>query len=173
MALAAPALTQEQQAFWRRWVGLNTGLSGALNRRLQEHSGLSLQDFEVLRQLHDSPRRRVRIRDLAQALGWERSRLSHHLTRMVNRGLVERTECHDDGRGAFELLTTAGATALECAAPAHAAIVNDLLFEGLGPDELDVLLGFTARVLGRLATADQATADQATGDQATGDRAAT
>ncbi len=59
----------------------------------------------VLVQLTDRPDELVRVLELAQALQWEKSRLSHHLARMQRRGLVAREDCPDDARGAFIVLT--------------------------------------------------------------------
>ena len=73
----------------------------------------------MLVQLTDSPEGRVRVTDLARALSWEKSRASHHLTRMERRGLVAREECRDDGRGAFVALTPEDRTAIEGAALGH------------------------------------------------------
>ena len=145
-----PWLSEEQQQVWRGWVAMSTRLPAALTRQLQEGSGLSLQDFDVLVQLTEDPDQRVRVSDLAQALGWERSRLSHHVTRMAGRGLVVREECADDGRGAFVVLTTAGRSAIEAAAPAHARTVRDLVFDGLGASEIAALEVLTRSVLARL-----------------------
>jgi DNA-binding MarR family transcriptional regulator len=77
----------------------------------------------------------VRILPLANALGWERSRLSHHIKRMEGRGLVEREECHDDGRGAFVVLTSTGRDAIERAAPGHVRTVRDVVFDSLTDEE--------------------------------------
>lgn len=88
--------------------------------------------------------------DLAGALDWERSRLSHHIKRMAGRGLVEREECLDDGRGAFIVLTPAGRTAIERAAPAHARTVRELVFDALSDEELDTLGGVIDKLVTRL-----------------------
>ena len=120
----SPWLTDEQQRVWRRWLAVNDQLPAALHRELQADSDLSLQDFDVLVQLTDAVEGRVRVSELATALRWERSRLSHHVKRMEGRGLVRREECADDGRGAFVVLTAAGRAAIERAAPgarAHGA----------------------------------------------------
>ena len=61
-----------------------------LGRLLQSESDLSNADFEVLVHLSESPGDCVRVYELAEQLEWERSRLSHHLTRMERRGLVRR-----------------------------------------------------------------------------------
>jgi DNA-binding MarR family transcriptional regulator len=92
----------------------------------------------------------VRVSALAAALGWERSRLSHHVTRMERRGLVAREECGDDGRGAFVVLTPEGRSAIEAAAPGHVRTVRSLVFDELTPAEVASLEAITSKVLGRL-----------------------
>jgi DNA-binding MarR family transcriptional regulator len=147
---ADPWLSKEQQRAWRGWLAVNAQLPAALHKQLQEDSGLSLPDFDVLVQLTDTQAGKVRILALAHALGWERSRLSHHLKRMEGRGLVKREDCPDDGRGAFVALTPAGRDAIERAAPEHARTVGDLVFGTLTQDEIDTLARFTDKVLDRL-----------------------
>ena len=83
-------LTDDQQRVWRDWLRLNALLPAALHRELQADSDLSLQDFDVLVALTDTPEERLRVSELADALHWERSRLSHHVRRMERRGLVQR-----------------------------------------------------------------------------------
>lgn len=100
--------------------------------------------------LTDRPDRQVRVRDLAQVLQWEKSRLSHHLGRMERRGLIERQDCPDDARGAFVILTAAGRAAIERAAPAHVATVRSLVFDGLDPEHVDTLAGIAEIVLDRI-----------------------
>ncbi len=157
----SPWLDDRQQRMWRGWVALGSQLPSALHRQLYADSGLSLQDFEVLVHLTDSADGRVRVTDLARCAGWERSRLSHHVKRMQGRGLVERQECCDDGRGAFVAVTTAGRDAIERAAPGHARAVQDLVFASLTDEEMDAVTAFTERVLHRLETEHLGTAVRA------------
>lgn len=152
----APWLDEAQQRLWRGWIALATQLPSALHRQLQADSGLSLQDFEVLVHLSEVDGGRLRISQLASAMGWERSRLSHHFKRMEARGLVEREECPEDARGAFVVLTSTGRDAIERAAPGHARTVRDLVFDTFPDHDLDVLARFTEAVLRRLETADDA-----------------
>jgi DNA-binding MarR family transcriptional regulator len=150
MSDESPWLTEKQQRIWREWLAMNAELPATLHRQLQEDSALSLPDFDVLVQLTDTPEGKVRIVPLASALGWERSRLSHHVKRMEGRGLVRREECAEDGRGAFVVLTPTGREAIEGAAPQHARTVRELVFDDLTEDELDSLAQFTEKVLTRL-----------------------
>ncbi|HSK58564.1 MAG TPA: MarR family transcriptional regulator [Actinomycetospora sp.] len=126
-------------------------LQAALHRRLQVDAGLSLADFDVLVALTDRAGEPVRAGELAGLLQWEKSRLSHHLARMERRGLVAREDCPDDARGAFVVLTDAGRHAQEEAAPAHVAAVRELVFDGLGPEQVDALIGVTDEVRARIA----------------------
>jgi DNA-binding MarR family transcriptional regulator len=150
MTDASNWLPADAQRLWRRWLRLNALLPGALHRELQSDAGLSLPDFDVLVQLTDSPQGRVRVSDLARGLHWERSRVSHHVTRMERRGLVRREECRDDGRGAWVVLTDEGRAAIEQAAPAHVATVRRLVFDALTPQEAEVMAGVIEKMLARL-----------------------
>lgn len=141
-----PWLDDHQQRVWRAWLQVNARLTAQLHRRMQADAGLSLPDFEVLVLLTDDPTERIRVSDMAKALQWERSRLSHHLTRMEKRGLIERGECPEDGRGAVVLLTPTGRSAIEAAAPAHVRAVRGLFVDRL--DEADV--ADLDRILGKL-----------------------
>lgn len=152
MTSDGPWLTEKQQRLWRECLAVNAQLPAALHRQLQADSGLSLQDFDVLVHLTDTTEGKVRVSTLADTLKWERSRLSHHIRRMEGRGLVQREECPDDGRGAFVVVTPAGRTAIHRAAPAHAQTVKHLVFDSSTDQELDIVAGFTAKVLNRLQT---------------------
>ena len=77
-------------------------------RELTQDAGLSEADYDVLSDLSETPQGRLRLRELADRMLWSRSRLSHHLTRMQQRGLVTREECADDGRGSMVVLTPPG-----------------------------------------------------------------
>ena len=128
-------LTADEQRAWRTYLRLNSLLLARLNRQLQQDSGLTLPEYEVLVQLSEAPQQRRRPFQICEALNWEQSRLSHQLTRMQHRGLVAREECEADGRGAFVVLTAAGANAIRSAAPGHVAAVRRLVFDRLGDDQ--------------------------------------
>jgi DNA-binding MarR family transcriptional regulator len=149
-------LSDQQQHVWRLWLSVQALMPAALHRELQADAGLSLPDYDVLVQLAESPRGKARVTDLAKALAWEKSRVSHHLTRMERRGLVQREECHDDGRGAFVAITQVGRTAIERAAPGHVRTVHALLFDQLTDEELDTLDVLLGKITQRLLPQSQA-----------------
>jgi DNA-binding MarR family transcriptional regulator len=147
-------LTDDEQRAWRGLVRMTSRLNARLNRELQQTSGLSLADYEVLVLLTEAPGGRLRIFQLAEELQWEQSRLSHHLARMQRRALVAREECDTDRRGAYVVLTGDGRTAIETAAPAHAALVRQLAFDGAPAGQVAALESFVSVVLSRLTEAD-------------------
>lgn len=140
-------LDDDEQRTWRAFLRLQRQLVAQLNRQLQADSGLSLADYEVLVQLTDTPDGRLRPFELQTELQWEQSRLSHHLTRMQRRGLIDREECADDGRGAFAVLTDAGRHAITAAAPGHVDAVRRLFFDRLTPDQVATLQQVSDQVL--------------------------
>ena len=143
-------LTEDEQQAWRGLVQMTAQLNARMNRQLQDEAGISLADYEVLVELSEAPQGRRRVFELASALAWEQSRVSHQLARMQRRGLIARQECPADARGAFVVLTETGRAAIEQAAPAHVETVRQLVFDGLSPDQLAALTAVSSSVLDRL-----------------------
>lgn len=145
-----PWLAADEERLWRGWMRLNTELSATLQRDMQGGAHLSMSDYDVLVHLTDSPEGRLRVSDLARLLQWGLSRVSHHVTRMERRGLVARTECAEDGRGAFVAVTAPGRAAIERAAPGHVASVRRLVFDALDTDDVASLGAIVDKMLARL-----------------------
>jgi DNA-binding MarR family transcriptional regulator len=140
-------LTPAEQHAWRSFIRMQDKLTGRLARELQAESGLSSADYGVLVHLTEVPEGRLRVLELAKAVEWEKSRMSHHLNRMAKRGLVVREECPEDGRVAFIAVTPAGREAIAAAAPRHVEAVRRLFIAPLGPEELDMLARISNRIL--------------------------
>ncbi|MFF3380500.1 MarR family winged helix-turn-helix transcriptional regulator [Streptomyces sp. NPDC002680] len=145
-------LTPPEQRAWRAFVGVHQKLPGALTRALQDCGSLSLADYVVLVALTEGPDDRQHFQELARAVDWERSRMSHHLRRMTKRGLVTQEDCPKDGRGVHVVVTPAGRAAIETAAPQHVATVRWLVIDPLSPEELNALTVLCEGILGRLET---------------------
>jgi len=143
-------LSDDEQRAWRAYLAMQSRLATELNRRLQATSGLSLSDYAVLVELSEAEAASLRPSEIGRDLQWEQSRLSHQLTRMERRGLLHRTECPGDRRGALIGLSEAGREALAQAAPEHAESVRSLVFDGLTSEDLAVVERFAGAVLGRL-----------------------
>lgn len=143
-------LSDREQQAWRGYLHMNAQLMARLARDLQGDSNLSLPDFSVLVELSEHPEERMRVLELARALQWEKSRLSHQLVRMEQRGLVERAECDEDRRGSFVVLTDKGRRTIVEAAPSHVESVRRFMFDVLTPQQVTSLAGISEAVISRL-----------------------
>ena len=129
-------LTPSQGRTWLSYMGVYHRLEYEMNRQLQAECGLSLADYTVMNALSAASGRRLRLSHLATTIGWERSRLSHHLQRMAGRGFVDRVRSETDGRATDALLTDAGLKTLRAAAPKHVAWVRTLFFSDLAENRV-------------------------------------
>ncbi|NES26613.1 MarR family transcriptional regulator [Micromonospora terminaliae] len=143
-------LDERENRAWRGYRRMRRLLDLELARELMQDAGLSEPDYDVLSDLSETPDQRLRLSELADRMLWSRSRLSHHLARMQQRGLVSREEHPSDGRGSIVVLTPAGRAAIEGAAPGHVAAVRRHLIDLLTPEEIDALGALTQRVVDRL-----------------------
>ncbi|MEU6611096.1 MarR family transcriptional regulator [Streptomyces shenzhenensis] len=143
-------LDPEQKAAWDSFIRMQETLIGRLSRHLQADSGMSASDYIVLVNLTERGDGRIRFSDLVKRMEWEKSRVSHQVTRMAKRGLVAKEECPDDGRGAFIVATPAGYQAIEDAAPRHVEHVRRLFIDALTPNQLSTLGRISKRVLDHL-----------------------
>lgn len=132
-------LSPEEHETWFAWMRVMLRMSYEMNRQLQADTDLSLTDYHVLNALADAPGRRLQLTALAARIGWERSRASHHVRRMSDRGLVMREVSGTDARATDAVLTEAGLAALLAATPGHVDWVRTLFFDGLDPDLLPPL----------------------------------
>lgn len=129
-------LDEREERAWRALQFMQMRLEGELARQLAAESGLSYSDYVVLVALTDAVDGTRRVFELARDLGWEKSRLSHHLTRMEGRGLVKKKPCVTDRRGAYVVVTKRGRKEIESAAPGHVSAVRRLFVDRLTPSQL-------------------------------------
>lgn len=149
-------LDAREETAWRSFLAMHLRLLRLLGQQLQDATGLSEADYVVLVNLSETAGGRLRPFELGAAAGWEKSRLSHHLTRMERRGLVERQNCPSDNRGAFVTLTDAGLSAIRAAAPLHVEQVRRWFFAALTSDQVDGITAISDAVLAGLDAVDAA-----------------
>lgn len=142
--------TTEELRVWRGFIETAEALRAELGSRLQAECSLSPGDYAVLLALSEADGRRLRSSQLAEDVGWERSRLSHHLGRMERRGLVRREECLTDNRGAEVVLTDEGGSAFRGATVPHLTAVRELFVDALTPAQLAAAGGIASALRSRL-----------------------
>lgn len=131
-------LEADEERAWRALRRMMIAIQTRTARDLAE-IGLSDPDYEVLSTLSERPGRTSTLHEQAAKMGWSRSRLSRHATRMEARGLLRREPDPDDGRGCYLVLTDHGLETLEDAAPAHLESVRRHVIDRLSPADLAAL----------------------------------
>lgn len=140
-------LNEDEAELWYSLREFIWGFPSTLDRQLFHDSALSTGEYSVMATLSDSPEHRVRAGELAEALGWERSRLSHLLRRMEERDLVERAPSKGHDRRAQDvILTPRGWDVLRNAAPDHVTFVRETVFDPLTAEEHMQLLDMLVRL---------------------------
>lgn len=132
-------LSEQEAAAWRGYVLMNQLLFAQVERDLWADSRLSGADYAVLVTLSEDETHQVRMSDLANRMNWSKSRLSHQVSRMERRDLVERKSCGEDGRGAWLLLTPSGLGTIQKAAPSHVASVRKHFMSLLSAEQISAL----------------------------------
>jgi DNA-binding MarR family transcriptional regulator len=148
--MATRTLSPAQGRAWASYQRMRTRLAGQISRDLAHATGLSAADFEILAALIGSPEEPVRALALRCGLEWEKSRLSHQLRRMEQRGLVVRESCAEDNRGAVIRVTAAGRALAERATLRYEEAVRRYVVDALTADELATLGRLADRVLANL-----------------------
>lgn len=130
-------------------------LDAQIARDLANDSDLSVADYDVLSTLSSTEGHRWRLQALAARMLWSKSRLSRHISRMEERGLVTREECTTDARGAFVVLTDAGMQTIVDAAPDHVESVRRHFIDLLTEEQISALDAIANITVSRLAGSHQ------------------
>jgi len=143
-------LDEDEQAAWVRLAAVLELLPGVLEAQLRRDADLSHFEYWVLAMLSEAPTRTLRMTALASRTSGSLSRLSHVVTRLEGRGLLERFPCPEDRRATNARLTEAGWDVVVAAAPGHVETVRDYVVDALTPRQLAQLTEIAGAILDRL-----------------------
>lgn len=145
-------LDADEQRAWRAFLRIRRDLDAELGRRLRSRGQMDILDYELLVILSEAPDRRLPMGELAAESTTSASRLTYRVDRLAERGWVDRCASPSDARSTLAILTDAGFSALEIAAPDHLRDVRTLLFDHVEPGELKPVADALERIADRLAT---------------------
>jgi DNA-binding MarR family transcriptional regulator len=146
----APWLDRHQLRAWIRLVALLELLPNVLDAQLRRDADVTGFEYYVLAMLSEAPDRTLRMTELARQTNATLPRLSHVVTRLEGRGLVERFPCPEDRRATDARLTEAGWTKVREAAPGHVATVRQHVVDALSDEQVDQLIAIGDALLPRL-----------------------
>jgi len=147
-------LAPEQWELWHTWMQAHRLLHRELDRDLQREHGISKAEFSVLVTLHETSGGEMRVGELAESLGWEKSRVAHQLTRMENRELVDRTDHASNGRRAGIRLTAKGRSAARNAIVGHGANIRRYFFDALTTEQAAAIQAWGRQTIDRIEDRD-------------------
>jgi DNA-binding MarR family transcriptional regulator len=136
--MPAKLLSPRELRVWHAFRGMGEDVLGRVGRDIAKATGLSGPEFGVLSRLAAIGKGEMRQQALAHMMGWDKSRLSHQLTRMQARSLVERRRT--EGNTVLIALTAVGRERLEAARPIHAESVRRNLLSRLSQEQIDTLV---------------------------------
>ncbi|MFW0699868.1 MarR family winged helix-turn-helix transcriptional regulator [Pantoea sp. R13S299] len=142
--MSTTEISDEEWLAWRGYRRMAALITGRIARDISEATGLSDQDFMILMELSKSPNEELLQRELQETIEWDKSRLSHQLSRMSSRGLVQRNRNSPSGISVG--ITDAGRLLLDKARPVHAASVRRHFLDLLSPDDLPELIAINERL---------------------------
>ena len=132
----APPLDQREMAAWHALIRSHARVVRRLESELESEQGLTLQAYEVLAHLSESPQRRLRMSDLAALVVLSPSGLTRLVDKLAAEGLVERARCDADARVVYAALTDKGFGRLQEAYPVHLRGVRQHLIDHLTAKQL-------------------------------------
>ncbi len=136
------ALDDGETALWHAFKRAGEDVRARIAEEITRETGLSDPDFGLLTRIEDAGGR-LRQNELAASVHWHRSRLSHQLTRMTGRGLVERDPAEP---GVDVLITARGRELVTRARPVHAAAVRRHLLAAVAPADRDATTAWLIRL---------------------------
>ncbi|NUU61986.1 MarR family winged helix-turn-helix transcriptional regulator [Paenibacillus agri] len=138
-------LNEEEMQLWYSWKSNYKKIMDRVVKDLSEKTGLSEEgDFGVLVRLVDLGNGVLRQQELVDSMEWTKSRLSHHLTRMEQRGLVLRKPL-DTGNGVQVIITPAGKSAVDASRPVYAKAVRKYFLDHLTGQDIESITKLAER----------------------------
>jgi DNA-binding MarR family transcriptional regulator len=131
-------LSPRELRIWHAFLYMGEDVLERVGRDIARATGLSGPEFGVLSRLAAFGKGELRQQELARAMGWEKSRLSHQLSRMQRRKLLERRA--GDGRSTVVALTRTGREKLQAALPVRAESVRRSLLSRLSAEQIETII---------------------------------
>ncbi|MGW2930956.1 MarR family winged helix-turn-helix transcriptional regulator [Streptomyces sp. NPDC001156] len=142
MTATDPALTALAQG-WCALSLLHGRIEARIERALQSKHGLSVREYsllDVLSRQHDGEGGHLQMKQVADAVVLSQSATTRLVTRLEDRGLLERYLCPTDRRGIYTNVTAVGLQLLEAARPTNDAALREALDDAAENPELAPLV---------------------------------
>jgi len=140
-------LSASERELWDLFGSMRRHLDRALDAKMQEESTVTASECKVLLLVGDATGRGLSLKDIANRLAWEKSRVSHLISRMERRGLVDKTRHDDDNRASWITLTPDGIRVLAGAVRGRDTAAQRYFFDQLNAGDAELIAALSNRVL--------------------------
>jgi DNA-binding HxlR family transcriptional regulator len=147
---------EDHRDVWDAFSHAGDRVRDALERRVQNSSGMPPSYFELLIKLRYAPGGRLRMSELATATGSKPSRITHAINRLEQAGWITRDSHPTDGRGSTAILTDKGVQAMDAARPEFTRVVREHVLGPLTPAEQHQLRVLCEKILASFENTDHA-----------------
>ncbi|GAB3149245.1 MarR family transcriptional regulator [Amycolatopsis stemonae] len=144
------SLSRDHDAAWRGFLRSSALLLRVLDADLRAEHGMTHRTYDALVQLSEAPRRRLHMKDLADALVHSASGLTRLVDGLERAGFARREVDPGNRRATLVVLTPAGLAALEAAWPTHVRGVERYFADEVSRDEARTLAAVFRRIAGGL-----------------------
>jgi DNA-binding MarR family transcriptional regulator len=149
MATVRP-LSPDEEALWRAVMRITRALPRHLDTDLIRGAGLTASEYITLMSLSETPKRELRMSDLATATGLSASRTTRLVDDLQSRGFVTKVASSSDARGNVARLSPRGMAKLKSAWPAHLASVRNRFFDHIDATAIRQVADALSAVANRL-----------------------
>jgi DNA-binding MarR family transcriptional regulator len=131
---------------WMAFHNIRVTLLPPLIRHLSEKCGLSEAEYQIFMGLMSVDEKKMKPSQLSDHLGWDIGRVSHQVSRMESRGLLERQQCPMDARSCWIGMTKKGQTLIEKAFPLQMQEVDRLFTAALTEEQFRSLIAISEAI---------------------------
>lgn len=136
--MTAKPLSPRELRVWHAFVVMGEEVLARVGRDILQETGISGSEFAVLSRLAAIGKGEMRQQALAEVMDWDKSRLSHQLTRMQEKGLIDRQRI--SGQAVLVAITKTGREKLELALPVRGESVRRHLLSRLTQEQIDMIV---------------------------------
>jgi DNA-binding MarR family transcriptional regulator len=144
--------SDSRQVAWRLFLTVHALAYRKIDDGLILQSCVSFDDYDVLLTVHEADGQTLRMSELAEAVLLSNSGMSRRVARLVERQLLHREQCPQDGRVFKVRLSDTGVTALNTAWDTYGRLIGDVFADHLSETEGKMLGLVFQRILDQIGT---------------------
>jgi DNA-binding MarR family transcriptional regulator len=142
----AAVLPETHLDAWRAVLNAHASVVAHVEAALASADLPPLAWYDVLWAIRRTPKRRIRMAELASSLTISRGGLTKLADRLENAGLIRREPADTDGRGLYAVLTREGNTLLRRMWPVYSRALRETFVSAISNEEAALIAASLSRI---------------------------